>query len=174
MQRLQTAAINTAMTSIRLALTTVCVILMARAATSAAPTFDVRAGGAAGDGKTDDTAALNKAVEDCAAAGGGVVRFPPGKYLTATIHLKSNVTLQLDEGAEIVGAPDPQRYQNFAPPGGTPLASRLWWHRALVLGVGVENVAITGRGVINGNKVFDPRGEERMRGPHAVLFGNSK
>jgi len=162
------------MTSIRLALTTVCAILMACAATSAAPTFDVRAGGAAGDGKTDDTAALNKAVEGCAAAGGGVVRFPPGKYLTATIHLKSNVTLQLDEGAEIVGAPEPEKYQNFAPPRGTPLASRLWWHRALVLGVGVENVAITGRGVINGNKVFDPRGEERMRGPHAVLFGNSK
>src|SRR5205807_9923512 len=39
---------------------------------------------------------------------------------------------------------------------------------------GVENVAIVGRGVIDGNKVFDPNGEEHMRGPHAVLFGNCK
>ena len=60
------------------------------------------------------------------AGGGGVVEFPPGRYLTATIHLKSNVTLHLDAGAEIVGSPQPQEYQNYAPPEGTPLARRLW------------------------------------------------
>ena len=146
----------------------------ATCAAAPAATFDVLIHGAAGDGKADDTAALNKAVDACAAAGGGQVFFPPGRYLTGTIHLKSNLTLLLDAGAEIVGHPDPERYQGFAPPEGTPLASRLRWHRALLLGVGVENVTITGRGVINGNKVFDPRGEERMRGPHTVLFGNSK
>jgi hypothetical protein len=143
-------------------------------ALAAPPTFDVRAHGAAGDGKTNDTAALNKAVESCAAAGGGRVLFPPGRYLTGTVHLKSNVALLLDAGAEIIGHPDPEQYQHFTPPGQTPLASRVRWHRALLLGDDVENVTITGRGVINGNKVFDPRGEERMRGPHAVLFGNSR
>ena len=149
--------------------------VLARASVAApAPVFNVRAHGAAGDGKADDTAALNKAVEACAAAGGGQVLFPPGKYLSGTIHLKSNVTLLLDAGAEIVGTADPERYQHFTPPGETPLASRHRWHRALLLGVDVENVTITGRGTINGNKVFDPRGEERMRGPHAVLFGNSR
>src|SRR5215218_4296057 len=140
----------------------------------AAPVFNVRDHGAIGDGTTHDTAALNKAVEACAAAGGGQVLFPPGKYLTGTVHLKSNVTLQLDAGAEIVGTSDLEQYQNFEPPAQTPLATRSRWHRALLLGVGVENVAITGAGVINGNKVFDPRGEERMRGPRTVLFGNSK
>ena len=149
-------------------------LLPARAGLADAPVFDVRAHGAAGDGKADDTAALNRAVEACAAAGGGQVVFPPGRYLTGTVHVKSNVTLLLDAGAEIVGHPDPEKYQNFAPPRDTPLASRLRWHRAPLLGVGVENVTITGRGVINGNKVFDPRGEERMRGPHTILFGNSK
>lgn len=156
-------------------LTLVLALLIAtRYASAAAPVFDVRDNGAIGDGKTSDTAAVNKAVDACSTAGGGVVRFGPGKYLTGTIHLKSNVTLLLEEGAEIVGTSDLDQYQNFTPPGETPLASRHRWHRALVLGVGVENVAITGRGVINGNKVFDPQGEERMRGPHAVLFGNSR
>src|SRR5829696_4155938 len=154
----------------------VAVLLLKLTAAAAAPeaVWNVRDHGATGDGKTLDTAALNKAVEACAAGGGGVVQFPPGRYLTATIHLKSNLTLHLDAGAEIVGATEPGQYETYAPPEGTPLARRLWWHRALILGVDVENVSIAGRGVINGNKVFDPRGEERMRGPHTVLFGNSK
>jgi len=135
--------------------------------------FNVRDHGAVGDGKSDDTAALNQAVEACAAAGGGQVLVPAGRYLSGTVHLKSNVTLLLDAGAEIVGTADLARYDNFTPPGDTPLARRLRWHRALVLGVGVENVTITGRGTINGNQVFDPQGEERMRGPHAILFGKN-
>jgi hypothetical protein len=150
--------------------------LALNAGARAGPTgaHNVRDYGAAGDGRTQDTVALNKAVEACAAAGGGQVLVPAGRYLSGTVHLKSNVTLLLDAGAEIVGTSDLELYQNFTPPGETPLANRLRWHRALLLGVGVENVTITGRGTINGNKVFDPRGEERMRGPHAVLFGDSK
>ncbi len=46
--------------------------------------FDIRRFGATGDGRTLDTAAVNKAVEACAAAGGGRVVFPPGKYLSGT------------------------------------------------------------------------------------------
>jgi hypothetical protein len=136
--------------------------------------INVREQGAVGDGQTLDTAAINKAIDACAAAGGGQVLFPPGKYLTGTIHLKSGITLLIPPAAQIVGTSDTEQYQNFAPPVQTPLANRLRWHRALILGVGVENVVITGGGVIDGNKVFDPRGEERMRGPHTVLLGNSK
>ncbi|HZL36415.1 MAG TPA: glycosyl hydrolase family 28 protein [Tepidisphaeraceae bacterium] len=137
-------------------------------------TFNVREHGALGDGKTLDTAALNKTIDACNRAGGGVVLVPAGDYLTGTVHLKSNVMLNLEAGAQLIGTPDLSQYQNFTPPGSTPLASRLHWHRALILGEGVENVAIVGRGIINGNKVFDPHGEERMRGPHAVLFGNCR
>jgi hypothetical protein len=136
--------------------------------------YNVRDYGAVGDGKAYDTAALNKAVAACAEAGGGQVLFPPGTYLTGTVNLKSNVTIMLEAGAEIAGTTDLEQYQNFNPPGSTPLADRNRWHRALLLGVDVENVTITGRGVINGRKVPDARGEEKMRGPHAVLFGNSK
>src|SRR5205807_7575338 len=96
------------------------------------------------------------------------------KYLSGTVRLRSNITLFLEAGAEIVGTSELGRYQEFTPPKEKPVWARGHWHRALVLGDGVENVTITGRGVINGNKVFDPDGEEHMRGPHAVLFGNSK
>jgi hypothetical protein len=137
-------------------------------------TFNVRAHGAVGDGRTHDTDAINKTIDEASAAGGGQVLFPPGKYLTGTVHLKSNVTLMLDAGAEIVGTSDLDQYHHFSPPEGTPLAERRRWHRALILGDGAENIGIVGRGVINGNKVFDADGEEKMRGPHAVLLGNCK
>src|SRR6266567_503515 len=104
-----------------------------------ASTFNVRDYGAKGDGATLDTAALNKAIEACATAGGGQVLVPPGKYLTGTVHLKSDVTLMLEAGATILGTPDLDQYQNFAPPRGTPLAANTRWHRALILGVGVNN-----------------------------------
>jgi len=139
-----------------------------------AATFNVRDQGAKGDGKTLDTTAINQAIEACSAAGGGQVLFPAGKYLTGTVQLKSNITLMLDAGSEIVGTSELNQYRNFTPPASTPLADRVRWHRALILGDGVENVTITGRGIINGNNVPDARGEEGLRGPHAVLFGNSQ
>src|SRR5579875_20143 len=55
--------------------------------------FDVRKYGATGDGKTLDTAAVNRTIEAAAAAGGGVVVFPAGTYLCFSIHLKSMVHL---------------------------------------------------------------------------------
>lgn len=116
---------------------------------AAAPgVFDVRDYGAVGDGKTLDTRAVNQAIEACSAAGSGQVRLPPGKYLTGTVHLKSNVTLNLEAGSRLVGTSDVDRYQQFTPPEGTFEARLGRWHRALVLGEGVENVTITGRGGI--------------------------
>jgi len=67
-------------------------------------TFDVKAYGAKGDGKTLDTEAINKAIEAAAAAGGGTVRFPAGVYLSFSIRLKSNIALYLDAGATILAA----------------------------------------------------------------------
>jgi len=137
--------------------------------------YNIRDYGAKGDGTKLDTAAFNAAIVACAAAGGAQVLVPPGRYLTGTICLKSNITLLLEADAEIIGTPDLAQYEPFTPPKGNPLADLApSWHRALLLGADVENVIITGHGCINGNKVFDPRGEENMRGPHAVLFGNSR
>ncbi len=65
---------------------------------------DVKTFGAKGDGKSLDTSAINKAIDAAAAAGGGAVYFPSGAYLSYSIHLKSNVSLYLSEGASIVAA----------------------------------------------------------------------
>src|SRR5882672_7715585 len=64
--------------------------------------YNIRTFGAKGDGITPDTPAINKAIDAAAAAGGGTVYFPAGKYLSYSIHLKSNITLFLDQGAVIV------------------------------------------------------------------------
>ncbi len=136
--------------------------------------FNVRDYGAAGDGKTLDTAALNQAVAACAQAGGGQVRFSPGRYLSATVHLKSHVTLYLEAGARLVGAKDPNLYQHPTPPAFLPEAKWGKWHRALILADGAEDIEIAGPGIIDGNKVFDPTGEEKMRGPHTFVFVNCR
>ena len=81
-------------------------LLLPLVAASAA-VFDVKTYGAAGDGKTLDTAAINKAVEAASAAGGGTVFVPAGVYLSYSIRLKSKVGLYLDHGAVILAASTP-------------------------------------------------------------------
>src|SRR5205085_9547588 len=66
--------------------------------------YDVRTFGAKGDSRTLDTLAINKAIDTAAAAAGGTVDFPAGTYLSVSIHLQSNITLQLDQGATILAA----------------------------------------------------------------------
>ncbi len=135
--------------------------------------FNVRDFGASGDGKNADTDSINRSITSCAAAGGGQVLFPPGHYLSGTIHLKSNVALVFDRGATLIGTDDLTQYQYFEPPRDTHEARfRPQWHAGLILGIGVENISITGDGIIDGAKVFDPKGEERMRGPHTILLGD--
>src|SRR5437016_1094260 len=63
--------------------------------------YDVREYGAAGDGKSLDSPAINKAIDACNAAGGGTVYFPAGTYRSFSIRLKSNVCLYLDQSATI-------------------------------------------------------------------------
>ena len=140
----------------------------------AANTFDIRSHGAKGDGATPDTAAIQSAIDACRDAGGGQVLFPAGRYLSGTIHLRSGVTLHLDAGARLVGTTNLAHYAQPTPPAFMPEAKWGKWHRGLIVGENVEDVAITGAGTIDGNKVFDPTGEERMRGPHTIIFVNCR
>lgn len=108
--------------------------------------FNVRDHGAVGDGTTLDRAAINRAVDACAKAGGGTVYLPPGRYLSGTIELKSHVTLELDAGATILGSENPDDY---------PATRSVWGDAAeviapLIYAVDAENITITGRGTIDG------------------------
>ncbi len=70
-----------------------------------AATLDVRDFGAKGDGATKDTKAIQAAIDRASEAGGTVV-FSPGKYVSGTIHLRSNLTLRIEQGATLVFSPD--------------------------------------------------------------------
>jgi polygalacturonase len=130
-----------------------------------AETFDVKKYGAVGDGKTPDTAAINKAIEAAAAAGGGTVLFPAGTYLSYSIHLKSNITLYLDQGAALLAAePDDKNGYDPAEPNPTDMYQdygHSHWHDSLIWGEKLENISILGPGLIHG------KGLDRWDSPKA-------
>jgi len=117
-----------------------------------ASVFDVKKYGASGDGKTLDTAAINKAIDAAADAGGGTVYFPGGIYLSGSIHLKSNVALYLDQGAAIEAKFDPNVYDKPEPNPWDDYQDfgHSHWHNSLIWGEGLENVSILGPGLIDG------------------------
>jgi hypothetical protein len=137
-------------------------------------TFNIRTFGTKGDGHTPDTAAIQAALDACRDEGGGQVVFSAGHYLSGTIHLRSKVALWFEAGATLVGTTNLNEYRQPAVPDFMPEARWGKWHRALLLGENVEHVTVAGPGVIDGNKVFDPTGEEKMRGPHTLVFVNSR
>jgi hypothetical protein len=132
-------------------------------------TYNIRDFGAKGDGISLDTAAINQTVEFCSLNGGGQVLIPPGVYLSGTIHLRSKVVFHIETGATILGSKNLADYQSVQDE-----KLRSQWFSALILGDNVSNVEISGHGVVNGNNVSNPKGEEEMRGPHAIIFHKSE
>ncbi len=119
--------------------------------------FDVRTFGATGDGKTLDTAAINKAIDTAATDGGGTVRFPAGTYLSFSIHLKSHIALQLDAGCTLVAANPATDGGTYDPPEPNEWGDKQYqdfghshWHDSLIWGENLEDVSITGAGRIFG------------------------
>ena len=111
----------------------------------AAKVCDVTKYGAKGNGKTKDTIAIQKAIDDCSAgAGGGTVHVPEGTYVIAPISLKSNMTLHMVKGATLLGSPDMADYPKA-------MFARHTAVMPLVGAINAENIAILGDGVIDGN-----------------------
>src|SRR5438552_2194696 len=102
--------------------------------------------GAVGDGHTDNTAAFQKAIATCNAAGGGHVVVPAGTYMTGAIYLKSNVDLHLDPGATLMFSGDASSY---------PLVLTRYEgiecmnHSPMIYVYGEKNIALTGSGTLD-------------------------
>jgi polygalacturonase len=137
-----------------LALTLACLLSSSRApAEPAQAVFNVRDYGATGDGKTLDSPAINKAIEESAAKGGGTVLVPAGTYLSGSIRLKSNIRLMIDAGATILGAPQNMNAYDETEPyalGGYQDGGHCYFHNSLIWGENLTNVFICGSGMING------------------------
>jgi len=155
--------------------TLICALLLAAgsvglgAAEPAAP-FNVRQFGATGDGHTKDTAALQQALDACAAAGGGVVVVPPGVYLTGSVVLGAGTTLRFERGASLVGSPDIADY---------PLLPSVRWegefrpgHRALLAADHADHLTIEGPGSIYGAPINVSQRRD-PRGPPLIEIANS-
>lgn len=110
-------------------------------------TLTISTFGAVADGLTMNTSAINKAVEQCNRAGGGVVLIPSGLWLTGPIALKNNVNLHLATGALVQFTNKRTEY---------PLVHTTWEgeeavrNQAPISGTDLENIAITGNGILDG------------------------
>jgi hypothetical protein len=110
--------------------------------------FAVTEFGAKGDGQTLDTDPLQQAIDACGQNGGGTVRFPPGRYLTGTLRLRSRVTLEFDPGATLLGSRRLEDYPSIVP--SIRSYTDNYTERSLLYGEQLEHVTLRGRGIIDG------------------------
>lgn len=136
--------------------------------------------GAIPDGETLCTKAVQAAVDECHAQGGGIVRFDGGRYVLSTVFLKSNVRIQIDKNAEILGS---LNFYDFAQQEKIdyPIyqdASHTYYDLSLFVGKNCENISIVGEGKIDMRSVWDEdgvRGKEiKHRGPKCIALKECK
>lgn len=134
------------------------------------------------------TEKIQAAIDACFLAGGGRVIIPKGIFITGSIRLRSNTTLYLESGAILRGSRDYQDYFAYLNDTVEPIVindslykssntnpfSR--WNNGLIKIIDAENVSIIGEkgSYIDGIDCFDPEGEEKYRGPHAINIHNTK
>lgn len=105
--------------------------------------------GAVADNKTDASVAINAAINFVSENGGGKVIVGAGQYFSKPIEMKSNVNLYLEKGVRINFT---DKLEDFLPVVFTRIEGiRCYSFRPLIYGTHLENVAITGEGVFNGN-----------------------
>jgi polygalacturonase len=111
-------------------------------------TFNIKTYGAEGDGSTLNTKSINAAIDACTKKGGGVVLVPAGLWITGPVVLKNNINLHLASGATLLFTKDFNEY---------PLVKGNWEgvpqmrNQSPVSATGATNIAITGKGIIDGN-----------------------
>lgn len=118
-----------------------CVGLMGAAPAVGQQTFNVRDAGAVGDGKTLDTAALQKSFDACGKAGGGIVLLPAGTYLSEPLTMRTRTTLRLEKGATLQATGERKAFERTDKPDS---------FNPFLGGKDLENVIIEGQGIIDG------------------------
>jgi polygalacturonase len=129
--------------------------------------FNILAYGAVGDGKSDCMKAFASAIDACSKAGGGTVLVPAGQFVSGSVVLKSNVTLNVTPGATILGSNDPDDFP--------PVED--WWSNNIHAD-GAENIAIVGGGVIDGRGQYwwerMRKGERKTMRPNLIGLRNCR
>jgi polygalacturonase len=117
--------------------------VVALPAMAAGKVCDVHAYGAKGDGAAKDTVAIQKAIDDCSGKGGGTVVLKAGQFVTGPIEVKSNITLDVEKDAALLGSVEREDY---------PKATRMRQPtvQPLLAVTNAEHVTFTGGGVIDG------------------------
>jgi hypothetical protein len=130
--------------------------------TRAGTVYNIMDFGAVGDGAVINTGPINEAVKTCAAAGGGTVLIPPGKFVSGTITLLSGVELHLQRGATLLASTDRRDFPRQPQPSYRSLKDRGGWF-ALIYAAQASDIGITGAGTIDGNGA--------LQQPDPSLFG---
>jgi len=126
----------------------ICLTTLAIAHGATKGLYSVSDFGAKGDGQTLCTEAIQKAVDRCTENGGGTVYFPPGQWLTGTVYLADNVTIELENGCTVLGTTDKSQYGPPRQLMGAEGEQYSTW--AIFAGKGLKSIAIRGRGTIDG------------------------
>ena len=132
----------------------------------------------------DSTARIQRAIDDCFRAGGGVVRIGAGEHAVKSIRLRSNMTLLLESGARLIASRDPADYDGIIqrdevepfdetllnPDDRLSITSTNRWNNAIIRIYRAHDVAIVGEpgSEIDGRNCYDETGEEKYRGPHGI------
>ena len=133
-----------------------------RAGESPTEVFNVKAFGATGDGATLDTPAINRTINACRQAGGGLVVFPAGKYVTGTFEMFSDMTLEVQSGAVILGSTNLADYglkETYGIDEHQIGQSGEGLRTGIIVANHAENLAVVGHGVFDGRGTYfvDPK-----------------
>jgi hypothetical protein len=103
---------------------------------------------------------IQQAIDSAGNEGGGTVLFPQGKYITGGLRLRSNVTIQFEEGAILESSNNLSDFGDWN------------WTNGLIMGDSLKNIAIIGEGLLDGIDLINLEGEEGFRGPHLIRLTN--
>jgi len=125
-------------------LTTLFALAVSTAPGASESVFNVRDFGATGVKAQNARSALQKAIDACAASGGGLVYLPPGAYTTGTLHLRSHVRFHIETGATVYSIKDKSQFDQDA----------------LFFGADLQGITLEGRGTVDGEGRYEWRPDD--------------